>query len=82
MEPTNSSVILQFIKEYWAILSAFVAFAVGYIELRVNFKEHRKQSDEKMDQVNRRIDRLEDELKDDIKVIMGDVKKLLSRSSD
>ena len=74
MEPNSTNDLLQSIKDHWVVISAFVAFLVGYVTLRVEFKTHKEYTKE-------RIDRLEDELKDDIKVIRAIVERLLERGN-
>lgn len=74
MEPSSTSDILQSIKEHWVVISAFVAFLVGYVTLRVEFKTHKEYTE-------KRIDRLEDELKDDVKAIRASVERLLERGN-
>lgn len=81
MEPNATNDLLQSIKANWLIISAFVAFLVGYVTLRVEFHENRKRSDEKHAETAKRIDRLEDEMKDDIKVIRAIVERLLERGN-
>lgn len=81
MEPNSTNDLLQTIKDHWLVISAFVAFLVGYVTLRVEFVENKRRSDEKHAETARRIDRLEDEMKDDIKVIRAIVERLLERGN-
>ncbi len=65
---THDQTILDFILKYWVIIGAFVAFFVGYVELRVKVMSHGK-----------RLDTMEAHMREDLREIRDDIKELLKR---
>ena len=75
MEPTSTNGILEFLRDWWFLLSAMVAFVAGFVRLKVKMDTIK----ERMDRQDNRLDRIEDRLDSNLQEIRGDVKELLKR---
>ena len=73
MEPNSTHGLLELLKDWWFLISAFVAFIAGYVRLKVRLDTIEKR----MDKTDVRIDKVEDGLRDDLKIIRQDIKTIL-----
>ena len=72
MNENSTAQLLAIVVDHWSVIAALVVFFAGYVTLKTEFREHKREMTD-------RVNRLENRIEGKLNTIETDIKKLLAR---